>query len=153
MTVLPNGYAVSRASDFIIYSVEAELIDRVVKEYGPCESNNPSHSDLHYFPSHKAKRCRCWPNLRKNARTSRVPQISPRRYTHRFLSLLARPLRLPCWPVSRMLLPRTIFHRRLTPIPRYSSPTADHQKLSPSSKTSSVVSDQDMSTFLMKNTI
>lgn len=67
VTVLPNGYAVSRCSDFIIYSVEAELIDRVVKEYGPCESARPRHVDSTLkSSSHKAKRRRCWPDLRKN---------------------------------------------------------------------------------------
>ncbi|KAI0672795.1 Prephenate dehydrogenase [Trametes maxima] len=33
--VLHNGHYVSRVSDFIMYSVEAEYIDRVVAEYGP----------------------------------------------------------------------------------------------------------------------
>jgi prephenate dehydrogenase (NADP+) len=32
---LPNGHLVSRASDWIIYSVEAELIETIVAEYGP----------------------------------------------------------------------------------------------------------------------
>ena len=31
-----DGYLVSRESDFIIYSVEAEYLDAVVKQYGPC---------------------------------------------------------------------------------------------------------------------
>lgn len=31
----PNGHLVSRISDYIIYSVEAEAIDKVVAEYGP----------------------------------------------------------------------------------------------------------------------
>ena len=31
-----DGHAVARSSDFIIYSVEAESIDKVVAEYGPC---------------------------------------------------------------------------------------------------------------------
>ncbi|EIN09383.1 prephenate dehydrogenase [Punctularia strigosozonata HHB-11173 SS5] len=35
ITVLPDGHRVSRTSDFIMYSVEAEFIDRVVAEYGP----------------------------------------------------------------------------------------------------------------------
>lgn len=35
MNVLPNGHLVSRISDWIIYSVEAEMIDNVVAEYGP----------------------------------------------------------------------------------------------------------------------
>jgi prephenate dehydrogenase (NADP+) len=37
MNVCRNGHAVSRQSDFIIYSVEAENIDKVVAEYGPCK--------------------------------------------------------------------------------------------------------------------
>lgn len=37
--VLKDGHHVSRASDFIIYSVEAEFIQRVVAEYGPCLSS------------------------------------------------------------------------------------------------------------------
>lgn len=40
VTVLPDGHHVSRTSDFIMYSVEAEFIDRVVAEYGPCELPN-----------------------------------------------------------------------------------------------------------------
>ncbi|KAK2765176.1 prephenate dehydrogenase (NADP(+)) [Arachnomyces sp. PD_36] len=35
VTILPNGHLVSRISDFIIYSVEAEAIDKIVAEYGP----------------------------------------------------------------------------------------------------------------------
>ncbi|KAJ3530744.1 hypothetical protein NM208_g9193 [Fusarium decemcellulare] len=31
-----NGHFVSRASDYIIYSVEAAVIDRVIAQYGPC---------------------------------------------------------------------------------------------------------------------
>ena len=34
--VLENGHLVSRVADFVMYSVEAEFIDRVVAEYGPC---------------------------------------------------------------------------------------------------------------------
>lgn len=34
--VVRNGHFVSRKADFIIYSVEAEFIDRVVAEYGAC---------------------------------------------------------------------------------------------------------------------
>jgi hypothetical protein len=37
--ILNNGHLVSRDSDFIIYSVEAEAIDRVVAEFGPCPSS------------------------------------------------------------------------------------------------------------------
>lgn len=35
LTVMPDGHHVSRISDFIIYSVEAALIDAVVAQYGP----------------------------------------------------------------------------------------------------------------------
>ncbi|EXJ58210.1 prephenate dehydrogenase (NADP+) [Cladophialophora yegresii CBS 114405] len=35
INILPNGHLVSRASDWIIYSVEAELIEKIVAEYGP----------------------------------------------------------------------------------------------------------------------
>lgn len=34
--MFPDGHGVSRSSDFIMYSVEAEFIDRVVAQYGPC---------------------------------------------------------------------------------------------------------------------
>ena len=37
ITVHRDGHFVSRLSDYIIYSVEAEYIARVVQEYGPCE--------------------------------------------------------------------------------------------------------------------
>lgn len=47
--ILPNGHFVSRASDYIIYSVEAELIDKVVAEYGPCKTV-PNLSVLHALP-------------------------------------------------------------------------------------------------------
>ena len=36
VTIVPDGHHVARQADFIIYSVEAEHIDKVVKLYGPC---------------------------------------------------------------------------------------------------------------------
>ena len=39
INVVENGHLVSRRSDFIVYSVEAEYIDEVVKTYGPCKSH------------------------------------------------------------------------------------------------------------------
>lgn len=39
VTVMRDGHLVSRQSDFIIYSVEAEFMDRVVAQYGPCTSS------------------------------------------------------------------------------------------------------------------
>jgi prephenate dehydrogenase (NADP+) len=35
VTILPNGHYVSRSCDFIIYSVEAENIDSIIRQYGP----------------------------------------------------------------------------------------------------------------------
>ena len=37
LNVVRDGHSVSRRSDFIIYSIEAENIDKVVAKYGPCE--------------------------------------------------------------------------------------------------------------------
>lgn len=34
---MKDGHLVSRQSDFIMYSVEAEFLDKVVAMYGPCE--------------------------------------------------------------------------------------------------------------------
>jgi hypothetical protein len=36
--IMASGHLVSRASDYIIYSVEAKNIDAVVKTFGPCMS-------------------------------------------------------------------------------------------------------------------
>ena len=38
INVVENGHLVSRRSDFIIYSVEAEYVDDVVRTYGPCRA-------------------------------------------------------------------------------------------------------------------
>ncbi|KAJ7085760.1 hypothetical protein B0H15DRAFT_846283 [Mycena belliarum] len=40
VTVFEDGHAVSRSSDFIVYAVEAEFIDRVVAQYGPSTKLN-----------------------------------------------------------------------------------------------------------------
>lgn len=37
VVAMQDGHLVSRESDFIIYSVEAEYLDGVVKQYGPCK--------------------------------------------------------------------------------------------------------------------
>ena len=34
--VLPNGFAVVRQCDFVMFSVEATSIDKVVATFGPC---------------------------------------------------------------------------------------------------------------------
>jgi prephenate dehydrogenase (NADP+) len=36
INIVENGHLVSRRSDLVFYSVEAEYIDQVVKAYGPC---------------------------------------------------------------------------------------------------------------------
>jgi hypothetical protein len=38
--VMSNGHGVSRASDFVVYLVEAEFIDKVVAGLGPCKCKN-----------------------------------------------------------------------------------------------------------------
>ncbi|KAL7411584.1 hypothetical protein BDY24DRAFT_395384 [Mrakia frigida] len=40
LTILPSGHHVSRIADFILYSVEAEFIDKVVAEFGPSTKFN-----------------------------------------------------------------------------------------------------------------
>ena len=37
ITVFRDGHGVSRTSDLIIYSVEAESINKVVAQFGPCK--------------------------------------------------------------------------------------------------------------------
>ena len=51
--VLKDGHAVSRIADWIMYSVEAEFIDKVVEEYGPCMSIyvNCLSTNLTNFPT------------------------------------------------------------------------------------------------------
>jgi prephenate dehydrogenase (NADP+) len=39
LEILPSGHHVSRVCDFIMYSVEAAHIDKVVAQFGPCPSN------------------------------------------------------------------------------------------------------------------
>jgi prephenate dehydrogenase (NADP+) len=56
LTILPSGHHVSRISDFILYSVEAEFIDRVVAEFGPCECaecdlTSKAFTNLVYHPT------------------------------------------------------------------------------------------------------
>lgn len=51
ITVYPDGHGVSRTSDFILYSVEAEFIDRVVAQYGPCAYLLPTPFLFLFVPS------------------------------------------------------------------------------------------------------
>ncbi|KAI8918204.1 prephenate dehydrogenase [Powellomyces hirtus] len=60
MNLLPDGYAVSRRSDFIIYSVEAANIQRVVAMYGPgtklgaivCGQTSVKEPEIRAFDEH-----------------------------------------------------------------------------------------------------
>jgi prephenate dehydrogenase (NADP+) len=49
INVLRDGHLVSRQSDFIIYSVEAALIDAVVAEYGPCKLSLSTEQQLFHL--------------------------------------------------------------------------------------------------------
>ena len=71
--VMADGHLVSRVSDFIMYSVEAEFIDRVVAEYGPCRfcvSMNDSASLT--APSNKGRRNRIRADLCEGTRKGGV---------------------------------------------------------------------------------
>ena len=57
--IFPNGYLVSRSSDYIIYSVEAEAIDMIVAQYGPCMPPCVFSMIMSNGLSHEA-RCHCW---------------------------------------------------------------------------------------------
>lgn len=37
INVLRDGHGVSRTADWIMYAVEAQFMDKVVAEYGPCK--------------------------------------------------------------------------------------------------------------------
>ena len=45
--IFEDGYGVSRSSDYIIYSVEAEMIDKVVAEYGRGMFRHPVSNESH----------------------------------------------------------------------------------------------------------
>ncbi len=53
VTVHQDGHGVSRSSDFIMYSVEAEFVDRVVAEYGPCEFGKKTPTSRTAEPNHR----------------------------------------------------------------------------------------------------
>lgn len=58
-----------------MYSVEAEFIDRVVAQYGPCESRQtPFESHILFMPkpSYKSGRHRLWTDLCKSSRKGRI---------------------------------------------------------------------------------
>lgn len=76
VTVMRDGHHVSRISDFIIYSVEASLIDQVVAMFGPCEcvKKYAQHESIpHPFSrSYETRLNRLWPNVCQSARKGRL---------------------------------------------------------------------------------
>ena len=63
--IMPSGHFVSRASDYIIYSVEAKNIDAVVKTFGPCMLTACISLPVHLLTpvSYKAWSYRRWPDF------------------------------------------------------------------------------------------
>ena len=70
ITVLRDGHLVSRAADFIMYSVEAEFIDNVVAQYGPCKllayRQTPANASSH-SRSHETRCNRFWSDIRESS--------------------------------------------------------------------------------------
>ena len=59
-----DGFAVSRAADYIIYSVEAAAIDSVIAQYGPGMTAAPPRTTrLTRCGSNKDGRHRRWPDF------------------------------------------------------------------------------------------
>ena len=82
-----------------MYSVEAEYIDRVVQQYGPCKcSRRPMI--LHFmgiaiaFSNKGGRHCR-WPDFRQGAGKSCLRILSPDRCSHRLGTLPPRTYRPP----------------------------------------------------------
>lgn len=96
-----NGHFVSRSSDYIIYSVEAEAIDRVVAEFGPCLcSCRQIPMPLMIDSNQDGRNCRR-PNLLQSPRNCSLRSPSPSRRTNRLLPFPARPRRRPKRPTPR----------------------------------------------------
>lgn len=74
ITVFPNGHLVSRTSDYIIYSVEAELVDRVVGEFAQCVFLCSSTN--HVKPTNTLKRPSMEP-LWVARRLAKSPRLQP----------------------------------------------------------------------------
>lgn len=51
--MLRDGHKVSRSADFIVYSIEAEYIDRVVRLFGPCELSISTLCSTYLFAATK----------------------------------------------------------------------------------------------------
>ena len=102
VTPLLDGHAVSRSSDFIIYSVEAEFIDRVVQDYGPCKfllfmAHIKSPFVLSPGYSNETSCDSSRPDFRQGSRKGGIREVSSFRYTHRVLSFFAWSRSQPDW--------------------------------------------------------
>lgn len=92
INVLRDGHHVSRTSDFILYSVEAEHISRVVAQYGPCEFL--SYVDVvrsQMVTSYQGRGYRRGSNVCQGTRARSIRAISARRCAYRFLPFAAWP--------------------------------------------------------------
>lgn len=86
--VFPTGHAVSRSSDFLMYSVEAEFIENVVAQYGPCTFARQSFRLSMYNRislSYETWRYSRRANVCKSPRKDSFREISSRRRPHYFL--------------------------------------------------------------------
>ena len=107
--VLVDGHQVSRISDFIMYSVEAEFIERVVATYGPCMSSAFSSHALRISSldprSYQSGRDRLRTDIRRGPRKTRIRKVPPTGRAHRVVSLAARPHGLSIGPASGRRIP------------------------------------------------
>lgn len=108
-----DGHAVSRSSDFIMYSVEAEFIDKIAAEYGPCTYVALMNPFTLLLPcSHQGQRNRSWPDVRQGSGEGRLRETPPCRYSYRLLSLFARSNCLPGWPALSTLFSNYASHSK-----------------------------------------
>ena len=118
ITVLRDGHHVSRTSDFIMYSVEAEFIDTVVAKFGPCTSLIHPHLFhllmLFGASSDKGRSDRSGPNIRQSPRAKSIRKIPSSGRLYRLLSFPPRAYRITPWPASRT-------SPSITPTPIYSN--------------------------------
>lgn len=133
-----------------MYAVEAEFIDRVVRQYGPCKSLRrclrcTSHS---WEFSHKGRCHRCWADFRQGAGKSRLRSPSPAGCSHCLLALTPRSHCFPGWsPIgSSLVTALSLFHTSHLSSSRSSSSTVPQMKASRSSRAYSTVSNHAMST-------
>lgn len=115
--VMADGHAVSRSSDFIVYSVEAEFIDGVVALYGPCKRNpylqHLNEPDSLHSSSNKSGSHCSWPNVCQSTRKGCVWSSSSWRRLYRLVSFPTRTYCKPGGPTSGMCV-LVALHKRNT---------------------------------------